>query len=121
MPAKVVDASVMAAWCFQEPRAGEAAAILRNSELHVPLLLAYELTSVARRKAIAYPEKAAALGEALEMALSLPLHWSEVDHRAVLRLALEVNLTTYDTCYLYLARKLGVPLATFDQRLSQAY
>jgi predicted nucleic acid-binding protein len=121
MPAKVVDASVMAAWCFQEPRAGEAAAILRGSELHVPLLLAYELTSVARRKATTYPEKAAAIGEALEMTLSLPLHWSEVDHRAVLRLALEVNLTTCDSCYLYLARKLGVPLATFDQRLSQAY
>ncbi|MEW6033741.1 MAG: type II toxin-antitoxin system VapC family toxin [Chloroflexota bacterium] len=120
MPAKVIDASVMAAWCFREPRASEAMGILRDSELHAPLLLAYELTSIARRKAIAHPEKAAVLGEALQMAFAVPIHWSEVDHLAVLRLALDASLTTYDACYLYLARKLGVPLATFDQQLARA-
>lgn len=120
MPAKVVDASVMAAWCFREPRASEAMGILKGSELHAPLLLAYELTSIARRKAITYPEKAATLGEALQMVFAVPIRWSEVDHVAVLRLALDVNLTTYDACYLYLSRKLGVPLATFDQQLARA-
>ncbi|MBI2836460.1 MAG: type II toxin-antitoxin system VapC family toxin [Chloroflexi bacterium] len=120
MPAKVVDASVMAAWCFREPRASEAMGILRNSELHAPLILAYELTNIARRKVIAYPEKAALLGEALQMALAIPIHWNEVDHLAVLRLALDTNLSTYDACYLYLTRKLGAPLATFDQQLGRA-
>ena len=120
MPVKVVDASIIAAWCFREPRASEAMGILRDSELHAPLLLAYELTSIAKRKTIAYPEKGAALEEALQMALAVPIHWSEVDHLAVLRLALDANLTTYDACYLYLARKLGVPLATFDQQLARA-
>lgn len=120
MPAKVVDASVIAAWCFREPRASEAMGILRDSELHAPLLLAYELTSIARRKAIAYPEKAEALEEALQMAFAVPIHWNEVDHLAVLRLALDANLTTYDACYLYLTRKLGIPLATFDQQLARA-
>jgi len=119
MPVKVVDASVVAAWCFREPRASEAMGILRDSELHAPLLLAYELTSIARRKSIAYPEKADVLEEALQMAFAIPIHWSEVDHLAVLHLALDANLTTYDTCYLYLARKLGVPLATFDQKLAR--
>lgn len=121
MPAKVVDASVIAAWCFREPRASEAKEILRGAELHAPILLAYELTSIARRKATAYPGKTAALEEALRTAFALPIHWSEVDHPAVLRLALDTNLTTYDACYLYLARKLGVPLATFDQRLERAF
>lgn len=120
MPARVVDASVMAAWCFREPRASEAMGLLRDSELHAPLLLAYELTSIARRKTMAYPEKAAVLSEALQMAFAIPIHWSEVDHLAVLRLALDANLTTYDACYLYLARMLGAPLATFDQRLARA-
>ncbi len=120
MPAKVVDASVMAAWCFREPRASEAMGILRGSELHAPLLLAYELTSIARRKALAYPEQAAVLEEALQMAFAVRIHWSEVDHLAVLRLALDANLTTYDACYLYLARKLGATLATFDQHLARA-
>ena len=120
MPAKVVDASVMGALVFGEPRAREAAALLKDTDLHAPLLLAYELTSIARRKAMAYPEKAAAIRDALRMALAIPIHWSEVDHLATLRLSLDANLTTYDACYFYLARKLGLPLATFDQRLARA-
>ena len=120
MSAKVVDASIVAAWCFREPRAAEAMGILSGCELHAPLLLAYELTSIARKKVIAYSEKAAALGEALQLAFTVPIRWSEVDHPAVLRFALDINLTTYDACYLYLSRKLGVPIVTFDQRLARA-
>jgi predicted nucleic acid-binding protein len=120
MNAKVVDASVMAAWCFQEPRAPEAIALLRDSELYAPLLLAYELTSIARRKTTLHPEKAVALSKALRIALTVPIKWREVDHPAVLRLALNTNLTTYDACYLYLARSLGATLATFDQQLARA-
>jgi predicted nucleic acid-binding protein len=119
MSVKVVDASVIAAWCFREPRAAEAMQILRDSELHAPLLLAYELTSIARRKAIVYPEKTDVLEEALQWAFAIPIHWSEVDHLAVLHLALDSNLTTYDACYLYLARKLDAPLATFDHKLAR--
>lgn len=120
MPAKVVDASVLAAWCFREPRASEALGLLRDSDLYAPSLLAYELTSIARRKAMAYPESFDVLSEALQTALALPIHWSEVDHEAVLRLALDANLTTYDASYLFLARALSAPLATFDQRLVRA-
>ena len=120
MPDRVVDASVVAAWCFRESRAPEALGLLQDSELYAPLLLAYELASIARRKAAAYPERLDVLSEALATALALPIHWSNVDHTAVLRLALDANLTTYDASYLYLARALGVPLATFDQQLLRA-
>lgn len=120
MPAKVVDASVLAAWCFREPRADEAMKLLRNCELHAPLLLAYELTSIARRKIIEYPEKTAILEKALGTVFALSIRWSGVDHPAVLRLALKTNLTTYDACYLYLSQKLRIPLATFDRQLARA-
>ncbi len=120
MPARVVDASVMAAWCFQEPRSAEALRLLQGTDLHAPLLLAYELASIARKKATTHPENLEALSEALAMALVLPIHWSDVDHLAVLHLALDTNLTTYDASYLYLAHALSVPLITFDQRLLQA-
>lgn len=120
MPAKVVDASVIAAWCFREPRASEALAIVRETDLHAPLLLAYELTSIARKKAIVYSEKAGLIEEALRTALALPIHWSDVDHLAVMHLALAANLTTYDACYLYVARKVGIPLVTFDENLEKA-
>ncbi|MBI2872070.1 MAG: type II toxin-antitoxin system VapC family toxin [Chloroflexi bacterium] len=120
MPARVVDASVLAAWCFREPRASEALGLLQGPDLYAPYLLAYELASIARRKATAYPERLEVLSEALATALALPIHWSDVDHVAVLRLALDANLATYDASYLYLARALGAPLATFDQRLVRA-
>ena len=117
MPASVVDASVLAAWCFREPRASEALKLLQGSDLYAPFLLAYELTSIARRKALAYPERLDVLSEALETALAIPIRWNNVDHMAVLRLSLHANLTAYDASYLYLARALGATLATFDQQL----
>ncbi len=120
MPAKVVDASVIAAWCFREPHAHEALKIIRQTDLHAPLLLAYELTSIARKKALSYPENTGLIEEALHTALSLPIRWSNVDYLAVMRLALQVKLTTYDACYLYLAQKSGIPLATFDENLEKA-
>jgi len=119
MPAKVVDASVIAAWCFREPRASEALSILRESDLYAPLLLAYELTSIARKKTITYPDKAESIAKALHTALALPIQWFDMDHLAVMRLAIETNLTTYDACYLFLARKMRIPLFTFDKNLQK--
>lgn len=52
MPDKVADASVLAAVIFREPRSDEARALLSGAELCEPLLLAYELTSIARKKAL---------------------------------------------------------------------
>ncbi len=88
--------------------------------MYAPLLLAYELASIARRKAAAYPENLETLEQALTAALMLPIHWSDVNHLAVLRLALDTKLTTYDASYLYLAHALAIPLATFDRQLLQA-
>ena len=118
MPTKVLDASVLGALIFGEPRAKEALSLLEGAELYAPPLLAYELTSVARKKALKYPQLRERISEALEIGLSLDINWTEVDHLEVLRLALETGLTTYDASYLYLARSLGVPLLTFDERVA---
>jgi len=119
MRAKVVDASILAAWCFREPKATEALAILCDSELHAPPLLAYELTNIARRKALTYPDKATLVMEALRTALVLPVYWDEVDHVVVMQLALDTGLTTYDASYLYVARTIGAELVTFDEQLAK--
>lgn len=119
MSAKVVDASALGAILFREPRAAEALALLRGSELHAPGLLAYELAHIAQKKASRYPAHTGAIENALKLGLGMEIHWREVDHGAVLRLAMETGLTTYDASYLYLSRALGASLATFDQRLSQ--
>ena len=117
MPAKVVDASVLGALIFGEPRAGEAAALLEGADLYAPGLMAYELTHIAQKKSVQFPDRLNAFQEALEAALRMDIRWSDVRQSAVLRLALETGLTTYDACYLYLSRLLGAELATFDERL----
>ena len=119
MPGKVADASVMAAIAFGEPRANEAGALLDGSDIFAPALLAYELTNVAMKKARAYPDRADAIERALSAALRLNIRWTEVDHEAVLRLALDTGLTAYDASYIYVAQALRVPLATFDGRMQR--
>lgn len=120
MPVKIVDASVMAAWAFREPRAAEAFELLRGAELHAPTLLAYEMTSIARTKSAQYPGQADSIREALRLVLALPIRWPQVDHLAVLNLSLATGLSTYDASYLHLAQRFGVPLLTFDRRLEAA-
>jgi predicted nucleic acid-binding protein len=122
MPASVVDTSVLAAIAFNEPRAEEAVALLRvlDAELYAPLLTTYELTSVAYKKSLRYPQDRTALADALEVALAMDVRWVDVDHLGVLRVALDRGLTTYDASYLYLSRFLRVPLITFDEELQAA-
>ncbi len=118
MPGKVADASLLGAMVFGEPRATEARSLLRDADLYEPALLAYELASIARKKIGIYPDQKEALLQALEESLNLEISWVDVFQPAVVALALETGLTTYDASYLYLAKILGVPLVTFDQRLS---
>ena len=120
MPGEVIDTSLLGVIVFGEPRAEEAFSLIRGKELYAPSLLAYELAGVARKKARLYPNQQEKLVQALELALALDIHWMEVDHVAVFRLAMTTGLTTYDASYLYLARFLALPLATFDERLRTA-
>ena len=117
MPASVVDASALGAVAFGEPTAEEVAGRLAGAELYAPTLLAYELTSIARKKATRYPDQRAAITWALEQALRLDIQRVDVDQPAVLELALEAGLTSYDAAYLWLARRLGASLVTLDAAL----
>ena len=118
--AKVVDASVLGALVFSEPRAGEAAALLEGAELYAPKLMAYELTHIAQKKSAQFPAQINAIQEALDIALLMDIRWLDVSHMAVLRVALETGLTTHHASYLYLSRLLGADLATFDDELGRA-
>ena len=120
MPAKVVDASVLGSVLFEEPRAQEADDLIRDAALQAPELLLYELTHIAQKKSLQYPDQREAFQRSLEAALSMDIRWREIDHIRVLELALQTGLSTYDASYLYLARTLGLPLVTFDQRLQAA-
>lgn len=120
MPAKVVDASVLGVLLFGEPGAAEAFSLLQGADLYAPSLLDYELTSIARRKTLKHPEQRAQIQQALRLGLALDLKRVSVDHELALEISLQTGLTTYDASYLALARALGAPLVTFDQRLRAA-
>lgn len=120
MPARVADASVLAAILFGEPQANEALSLLGGVDLYEPTLLAYELASIARKKVTLYPNHRDAIFEALLLGLALDIEWISVSHIDALRLALSLGLTTYDASYAQVASSLRVPLVTFDRRLSAA-
>lgn len=120
MPDRVADASVLAAIAFGEPRAREALRLLRGADLVLPILLRYELASIARKKSVKDPAKRGEIERALEWGLAIAASWVDVDHVRVMGLALETGLSTYDASYLYVARSTGARLATFDERLRRA-
>ena len=118
--ARVVDASVVVSFAFGEDSGGEAGEILESSDLYAPYLLLFEVTNIARSKALVQPDGLAEIFEGLDIALSLDVNWVEVDFNEIFLLALGRNLSAYDASYLYTSRTLGIPLVTFDERLHRA-
>lgn len=120
MAVSVVDASALAAVAFGEPEGAEVAERLAGEDLFAPSLLAYELASVARKKSLDDPQQRETIAWALEQALALDMRRVDIDQSAVLELALEAGITTYDAAYLWLARQLGASLVTLDAGLAAA-
>ena len=120
MPVRVVDASAIGALIFGEPRARAVAEALRDSELVAPLLLWFELASVCLKKIQAHPREQRSIRTAHRLVTEMRIRGVGVDHAAVVELALEAELTTYDASYLWLARRLRGRLVTLDQVLARA-
>ncbi len=119
MPDKVVDASVIAALAFLEPRAAEARDLLRNATLFAPEILPFELASVALKKSRSLHSGRSDVSSGLRDALSLEVELVRIAPLALLELALETNLSVYDAAYLQIARRLGCALVTFDAKLAR--
>jgi predicted nucleic acid-binding protein len=120
MPVKVVDASALGALAFGEPGAETVADRLSKSTLVAPQLLWFELASIAFKKGAKHPGRIDQIRAAFHMAGRLAIEILSVDHLEVIDLAAQTSLTTYDACYLWLARKTGGELVTLDKRLLKA-
>ena len=120
MHVKVVDASALGALVFGEPAAKKIAVILDTSSLAAPSLLQYELASICLKKIQSDPQKTELILEAFHLADRLNIYMLAVDHTDVIQLAQQLNLTTYDASYLWLAKHLDGKLVTLDQRLAKA-
>ena len=120
MGVRVVDASALAALLFGEPEAEAVAALIDESQLVAPSLLAFELANVCLVKCRRHPEQRDALVAAFHLREQLGVEEIAVDHACVLDLALATGLTAYDASYLWLARQLGAEMITLDKELARA-
>ena len=124
----VVDTSITLAWGLPDERSSDAdrfwEEVLSGVPLHVPPLWWYECANAlvaARRRERLTGEQAARLGGLLA---SLPVQTAERpagdDLARLPKLAGTHGLSAYDAVYLDLARRLGLGLATLDERLADA-
>jgi predicted nucleic acid-binding protein len=123
----VLDASIALAWCFEDEATPATLALLDTLEshvAHVPSLWGLEVSNIllgAERKKRLTQAQMAQFIELLDQ-LNIQVD-GETANRALhetIALAHSTKLTTYDACYLELAMRLGLPLATKDQALAQA-
>ena len=130
MTAFVLDASVTAAWLLPDEASEHTRrlyALIRRDEVEpqAPNLWQWECVNIiangVRRGRI--PQAAV---EGIWSMLESIRHRVELhelappQHKASLGIALDGGLSAYDAGYLWLARSLNLPLATFDRRLADA-
>ncbi len=120
MSVKVVDASALAAILFGESSQDEVANQLRGAELIAPPLLEFEVASTCLKKIRLSPDRREALLEAFALRGRVEVKIANVDQLAVIELAYQTGLSSYDASYLYLSRKHAAELVSLDRRLLAA-
>ena len=120
MAVKVVDASAVAAFLFDEPHSEAVKKRLLGASLAAPALLHFELANVCWKMSLRHPAKRDAILAAFARRGRLGVREAPVDQDGAVQLALATSLTAYDASYLWLARHLGVELVTLDRRLAHA-
>jgi predicted nucleic acid-binding protein len=120
MDVKVVDASAIAALLFGEPDADEVADRLGNARLVAPALFAFELANVCLLKRRRHKDQRESLKKAFQLRDRLGVEEVAVDHDAIIDLAAETGLTSYDASYLWAARQFRAELVTLDHELAAA-
>ena len=120
----VLDASVVASWCFPDEFAPNAEAALRRIARETalaPTLLWFELRNVLlmgeRRNRLSEAQTTSFLKYIGELPVEVD---RDPDDGVVLSLARAYRLSVYDAVYLELAQRKGLPLATLDNALMAA-
>jgi predicted nucleic acid-binding protein len=117
MLVRVVDASALGALVFGEPKAETIASALTNASLVAPALLWFELASICLKKIKAHSSQRTLILKAFNLADRLTIDIVEVNHSAVITLAKETGITTYDASYVWLAKQLKGELVTLDTKM----
>ena len=121
----LLDASVALAWCFADETTPKTEAILErlaDDSAIVPTLWEFEVANallVAERRHRLSESQSARF---IELLTRLPIHVdvTSSDMAGVLAIGRRHGLSAYDSSYLVLAERDGVPLATGDEKLRSA-
>jgi predicted nucleic acid-binding protein len=120
MSVHVVDASALGALVFGEPKADRISKTLSDEPMAAPPLIWFELASICLKKIKDHPSQKIMILEAFDLARRLNIEMIEVDHLAVIALAEETGLTTYDASYIWLALEMKGELVTLDTKMNRA-
>ena len=127
MAALVLDCSAALSWFMPDegsPDAAELRERVTSEGAVVPVLWPIEVGNVflfaMRRRRINASQRAAALEALGQLPIELDSGTLNEIWAATLALADELRLTLYDACYLELARRRALPLATLDKELRSA-
>ena len=123
----ILDCSVTMAWAFEDEADRYALSVLaafRSAEAVVPPLWVQEVANVilvAERRKRLSPEDTDMFLETLSM-LPIRVESADMSPRSARLVALgrSSGLSAYDACYLDLARRLNLPIATKDDALRNA-
>ncbi len=123
----VLDSSVALAWILPgeaTPVTDALLTVVGEQGAIVPGLWALETANVLwaseRRRRITMAERTQALAILAELPIQIDERTAALAFGATSALAAGRNLTVYDACYLELALRLGLPLASLDKDLCQA-
>lgn len=123
----VVDSSVTLSWCFEDERTSAATALLHQvaqegalAPQHWPLEVLNGLLMAERRKRISAKIREELAGFLRDLPITLDNETVPQTWEAAQTLALQYRLTIYDACYLELAHRKRLALATTDKELRKA-
>lgn len=123
----VLDGSITLAWCFRDEATPAIDAIMMSAARDgaiVPAIWRLEvangLRSAIRRRRMEAIQRDAFLAALGEMNVETDLDTDRYAWSATVQLADRHGLTPYDACYLELAIRAGLPLASLDGALGAA-
>lgn len=123
----VVDNSVVMAWYFEDERNEYAEAVLEcfeAREAFVPAIWPPEVGNVLlvaeRKKRLSEASVIRFLALVNNLAMTVEQETPDRMLKEIVSLARENGLSTYGACYLDLAMRLGLPIATKDESLLKA-
>lgn len=120
----VIDNSVVMSWAFQDeanPYADAVLAQLATASAIVPSIWPLEVVNVLlvaeRRNRLKQADSVRFITLLSQLPIYVEQEWLDSRMEELLAVGRANNLSSYDASYLYLAMRLGLPIATVDQRL----